>query len=288
MRAGLCIRALGLALLAGPVSADTGKILTDASRADLKRAALEQGLDTTSDWLSAVTGKTISGPFLTLGSDKANLTPLLDEAYVVLEKPRPKIRVDVEVLCDGARANAVATVDFILFCWPEKAPIRPGDPRLGTVMAHELFHQLQYDLAGVRDERRKPGAPRRLGPAWMVEGSAEVIEYLFQRGSLPQDGADLFDLQTPARKSRLTLAELSEHGSINQGRAYGVARFAAYLLAREHGIDGLLSYFEGLGKGKSQDAAFEDAFDQSRESFQTAFEALRRSYSGARDWGEEP
>jgi hypothetical protein len=208
---------------------------------------------------------------------------VLDAAYEKLGKPRPEVRADLDALCGGRRPNAISSSDFVLFCFPAEAERNPR--WLGSVMAHEVFHQLQYDLSDTRGDRPGTG-PRKLGPAWLVEGSAEVMEILFLQGFLPEDGTGFFDVQSPARRSRLGLSDLVAHGSVQGAQGYGPARFAALLLARASGVDSLVEYFRFLGRGMEWDAAFEKAFGMERAVFEAEFETLRRDFGAARDWGK--
>jgi hypothetical protein len=57
-------------------------------------------------------------------------------------------------------------------------------------------------------------------------------------------------------------------------------------LARAHGTDALLSYFSALGRGVSQKLAFRTVFGQSMQEFEVEFEALRRDYGAARNYGQ--
>lgn len=258
-------------------------ILTDTRIGDARRAALELAADRVSVWISARTGQPAPSDYILLGAGPKSVSGVLDAAYLRLEKPRPIINTDLNVLCGGTTPNAISSADFILFCFPDDVKRPPNPLRLGSVLAHEIFHQMQYDLSDTRDDRPGVG-PRRLGPAWLVEGSAEVLELLYIQALLPADGDALFDLQSPARRSRKTLSSLQAHGSVRDPSSYGVARFASVLLARRHGVAGFINYFKGLGDGKSRTDAFEQAFGQSMEAFEAEFETVRRDFGAARDW----
>lgn len=271
-------------VLAGPSAwAMPRDVLTDTRIGDARRDALELAASQVSAWMSARTGQPAPTEYVLLGAGPASVSGVLDAAYLRLEKPRPNVNANMNVLCGGQRANAISSSDFVLFCFPEDSPERPNPLRLGSIMAHEIFHQMQYDLSDTRDDRPGVG-PRRLGPAWLVEGSAEVLELLYVQALLPADGEALFELQNPARRSRKTLSSLQAHGSVRDPGSYGVARFAAVLLARRHGVVGFINYFKGLGQGDSRTKAFERAFGQSMQDFEAEFEAVRRDFGAARDW----
>lgn len=276
---------LALCCLTGPLTAAPLDILTDTRLGDQRRTALEQATGDAVRWLNRQTGRDIAGRYVVLGTDRRGIDAVLEAGYARLEKPLPRVPDITDRICAGKRPNAIATPDFVLVCWP-LAPAPDRAKHLGALLVHELFHQMQYDLTRTRTARPGTG-PRRLGPAWMVEGTAEVMEMLYVLGRVPEEGEALFNLQNPARRARLTLTDLKEHGTVRDFYGYGVARFAASLLAREHGIEALLAYFRWLGRGVSQEAAFEQSFGLTFEEFDAAFEGVRRDYGAARDWGRE-
>ena len=271
----MCLTFAGQAGYAGTID-----ILTDDRRAAQKRAALETALDAARDRVETLFGRRLKGGFTLIGAEADTITATLDRTYARRGQARPRIPIDLPTLCGSRWANAIASVDFILVCWPEGTEIQPGDPRLGMVVAHELMHHMQYDLIGLRTDRNVP----RPGPGWLVEGSAEVVEYLYRRGVLPDDGPDFFDLQTAARRSRLTLRDLAAPGSVRAPEAYGVARFAGVLLAQRHGLDAFVRYFRDLGAGKTRAQAFRRSFGETEAQFEARFERLRRSYGAAKAW----
>ena len=274
---------LGLVFWVQAAVAQPKSILTDASLEDEARVALTTAADQVSAWLAIRTGRTAPSNYLLLGAGPDSVSQVLDAAYEKLEKPRPQVNADFEVLCGGPHPNAISSSDFILMCFPETDARQINTLRLGAVMAHEMFHQMQYDLSDTRRDR--PGiGPRRLGPAWLVEGSAEVIEFLYINALLPADGPGLFELQTPARRSRKKLSSLQAHGSVRDPVSYGVSRFAATLLAREYGVDGFVNYFSALGEGQTRPEAFVSTFGLSHAVFDAEFDKLRRDCGAARDW----
>lgn len=188
-------------------------------------------------------------------------------------------------ICPKTRVGGAANRTFIALCWP--APIAGEDASqalrvaAGAVLAHEYVHQLQYDLARDRPARRL-GDDWLMGPAWLFEGTAEVFEDHFRTGGLAVDGVALFNLQSSARRSRLTLDQMRATGALGNGQAYGVARFAAFLLAGRYGPQALLDYFAQLGATKDQDAAFLAAFGTTMVGFEAEFEAVRRDFGAAK------
>ncbi|MEM8576796.1 MAG: hypothetical protein AAGF60_03010, partial [Pseudomonadota bacterium] len=182
--------------------------------------------------------------------------------------------------CPPARVGGVANRAMIALCWNE-GPVTT--PQARAVMVHELMHQVQYTLANNRPARPLGQGDWLLGPAWMVEGSAEWVEEVFRNGRAT-DGTRLFELQEPARRNQTPLSQLSVHGSLATGRTYGVARFAAYVLAERFGDQALFDYFSALGRLADRDAAFREVFGMSIAAFEEEFERIRRHYGDARRW----
>ncbi|MEO0390210.1 MAG: hypothetical protein AAF218_04640 [Pseudomonadota bacterium] len=182
--------------------------------------------------------------------------------------------------CPGHRTGGIAGRGMVALCWSDAGPLVTDAAR--ATMVHELMHQVQYHLAQDFPVRRV-GDDLLFGPAWMVEGSAEWIEEVFRNGRA-SDGTRLFRLQEPARRNQTALTDLVAHGSLETGRTYGVARFAAYLLAERYGDQALFDYFVALGRLEDRDAAFREVFGMSLAQFEAEFAAVRRHYGDARRW----
>ena len=204
-----------------------------------------------------------------------------------MDRPKP---VDIERLCRDGKIGGAANRGYMVFCWPKADETPEWQSRIGPdlrkVMAHEFTHQVQYALAS-DDPARRGADDWHLGPHWMVEGVAELVEWQFDTGTLRAEGTALFDLQSRARRSRLTLEDLTRNGSVNSPEAYGVARFAAYVLAQKYGIGAVFDYFSALADSDSQDAAFQQTFGLSLSDYSVVFEGLRRDYGAAQRYGRE-
>ena len=123
----------------------------------------------------------------------------------------------------------------------------------------------------------------------MVEGTAEVFERIYSVQVQGKDAADtadqaLFNMQTRARRSRLTLTQLTEAGSIKGRGGYGTARFAAFVLAQRNGTEDLLEYFAVLGQTKDRDVAFEKVFGLSFDKFEADFERIRSDFTATKEY----
>lgn len=236
----------------------------------------------------------IDTPVILLGtSDPDKLNTYLTEALSDQGWRQRSSPIDAKQLCDNKRVGAAANRPYILMCWQKPAAYdalweRGLGKRLNPILAHEFTHQLQYHLANDDPPQRVEGSDELLlGPSWMIEGVAEVFEHIYAveiQGEKARydDEQTFFNMQSPARRSQMTLTELTPTGSTKGRAAYGTARFAAYLLAQRSGAQALLEYFETLGETKDRDIAFEQVFGLTFETFETNFERVRRDFAAAK------
>ncbi|WP_299368963.1 hypothetical protein [uncultured Tateyamaria sp.] len=263
-------------------------ILTEApADADLLRATLDRvrAYFRDSHDIELATAVAVIG-----SADPATFDPAIARVNAAQQRPGRAKPVDTTRFCPERGVGGAANRAYVMFCWSDTIAQGGWSPedtaRLAKVMAHEYTHQVQYALAA-DDPAQKVDGAWALGPHWMVEGVAELVEWQFDSDRILADGPALFDLQTAARRSRLTLDQLSAHGTVRDSEAYGVARFAAYLLAQRHGMAALFDYFRALGRGMDQAQAFQATFDQSPAAYAALFETLRRDYGAARRFGRE-
>ncbi|HEY7036370.1 MAG TPA: hypothetical protein VH482_33890 [Thermomicrobiales bacterium] len=152
------------------------------------------------------------------------------------------------------------------------------------LVVHEYVHVWQADAGG------SPPESGRLGPAWLVEGSAnfaafraladvglvrwaDAHEYLvlLANGVRAQEAAE-----APAVPP---LRELTDEASlVGPGVgccSYAVATLAVERLTKESGPAALGRYFEAIGQGEDWRAAFATVFGQDPDAFSDTFETER-------------
>ncbi len=251
-----------------------------------ERALLRQTEAQVRRYFRTTFGVEVTTPFALVGAGDAEA--LLSQVQAAQSAGGWRVRrkpLNAARVCPSGRIGGAANRTFIALCWPMPVTGGAGYHGLrlsaGAVLAHEYIHQLQYDLAQDRPAQRL-GDYWLLGPAWLVEGTAEVFEEHYRTGGAAVDGAALFNMQSSARRSRLTLDQMRATGALADGQAYGVARFAAFLLSGRYGPDALLDYFAALGRTKDQDAAFLAAFGTTMVAFESDFEAVRRDFGAAK------
>ena len=241
-------------------------------------------------------GQNIENSIALIGtSDPSLLNEHLSKALKEMGRRQRSSPVDVGKLCDEKPIGAAANRSYTVMCWLKpKAYDRKWlasiEQRLPPILAHEFTHQLQYHLANDDPPQRRNGSKELLlGPSWMVEGTAEVFERIYSVQVLGKNASDtadqsLFNMQTRARRSRLTLAQLTETGSTKGRGGYGTARFAAYVLAQREGPEALLKYFAVLGQTKDRDTAFKQVFGITFDKFEIDFELIRRDFAAAKKY----
>lgn len=171
--------------------------------------------------------------------------------------------------------------DQLLICWKREAKFdqawrRKVGPKIGAIMAHEYMHHIQYELTNSKVWRNNYRSQSRMGPAWMVEGGAEVAEYEWKIARGGYRRLSLAELMKPASKSAKSLRTMLENRSVKGLEQYLTARYAVYLLTKRYGEQAVLNYWRHVGQGKSWEAAFRAAFGQSISSFYSEFEVMRR------------
>lgn len=275
---------------------NASRIYTDLQANALKTALLSEADKKVRAFFADQFDQRITAPVILVGtSDPDILNEHLMKALTDLGRRQRTSPIDGAKLCDDKKIGAAANRPYIVMCWRKpkvydhRWRVLTGQ-KLAPILAHEFTHQLQYDLAGDDPAQRIAGTKKLLlGPSWMIEGSAEVFEQMYkvqiQGKDVDDDAAQsLFNMQSPARRSRLTLSDLTPTGSTKGRGAYGTARFAAYLLARRNGPQALFQYFEILGQAKDRDIAFEQVFGLTFKAYETNFERVRRDFAAATEF----
>lgn len=182
----------------------------------------------------------------------------------------------------GHSYGGVAYRNQLLVCWPKPKSLdrkwqRKTSAIVTGIMVHEYMHHAQRELTNDKFfASRNYYARRKMGPAWMVEGTAEVVQFdwLVRRGGIKDPGVG--GLITRASKSTKTLRSMHDYGSVKGGRQYTVAHLAAQLLAERHGERAMFTYWRQIGRGHNWEAAFQAAFKMRLSDYERLFETLRR------------
>ncbi len=177
--------------------------------------------------------------------------------------PDAKIRTR----CDNGDAyGATAYQDWIFICWrkPEGAErdwLDSARKWLWPVVAHEYVHIAQAELSGTRSTLKGSDAQRRLmGPLWMIEGTAQVLEAHYSETALRVRRPYLSYLRIRALKSKRELRELRRSDRTMPREEYDLSHFAVRILAEARGNGTLFSFWRNLGNGLPWEQAFYESF----------------------------
>ena len=146
-----------------------------------------------------------------------------------------------------------------------------GWPARVGLIAHELAHVLQYELAG---------GVRGTSDQWLREGFADWVELevLAAMGAV-EVGPVRAELVRRTRGADVPplprLATFPDWVAANErsGRVdlYGAAQLAVDLLIERHGVDAVLNYFRRFAASQQREAHFAAAFGQTLAAFDQQF-----------------
>lgn len=153
-------------------------------------------------------------------------------------------------------------------------------PRQRTfLLAHELTHQYQRQLAGLKAVEVK----------WMLEGMAEAVgaQVVARHGFMSieqyrvnwQTGISLARSKpslTELRTSHDWANALSVYGS---GLTYKTAGLSNLILFEQYGVQNVIKYFDSLGKGQNCNDAFRNSFEMEMPQFERNMEIVTRKAS---------
>ena len=156
--------------------------------------------------------------------------------------------------------------------------------RYYELLAHEIFHGLQYQITGNDREMAVIGSRSVIGPEWLVEGAAEFMARRATYGTdIPLD-SELDYLYERASGSTQTLDRLEVQFQHSSFEDYTISDLAASLLAIKFGTEALIGFWKEAGTGADWESAFEASFGLSLEDYQQLFETLRRDPKAAASW----
>jgi hypothetical protein len=179
---------------------------------------------------------------------------------------------------DAYGNNSVRDATISLNTWTMRDAAPADRVRL---VVHEYFHVWQADAGGFAPDS---GA---LGPAWLVEGSANFVAFraLADVGLVRWEDAREYLVQlangahAEEKPAVPSLRELTDDASlVGPGVgccSYAVATLAVERLTKASGPAALGRYFAAIGKGEDWRAAFAEVFGQNPDTFSATFERER-------------
>lgn len=212
-----------------------------------------------------------------------------DDLEELLRRPVPGIpdlgggaaRDTADDMCIGVeRVEGSAYRNRISFCMPQEhqksiTSYRVWKTRYHYVMLHEYMHHVEREMSYDKVEYDGFGH-RRMGPAWMVEGTAYLAE-IKARGahnhkvSVPMLSA----LRARDEDDPLALEWIRKKDSVRSGREYSASNLATASLAMRYGEDRVIDFWRAVGEMDDWDRAFEHTFGMELDQFEGLFEELR-------------
>lgn len=197
-----------------------------------------------------------------------------------------------EVCRAGNHVSGIAYYNSIALCWKPLSSEYQANPdawardlrmELGALLTHEYFHFIQHVLSKEKERGGKTADGQMLmGPAWLLEGTAEYFELRYWRARHPNFfGPSVANLQQIYREHRVTLEDLKAFGSVRNLEHYRIALLAVELLAARAGEEALIDFWRKLGAGQTREAAFFEAFGVELSAFSAIFSELGSNYPAA-------
>jgi len=185
------------------------------------------------------------------------------------------------------RFNATAWRHVIIFCFHKNTAFNlewssKSKAKIDRVMVHEYMHMIQRELMADKVPLRiKKGQRRRLGPSWMIEGTANYFEWkffgdIYGRPAKNSLLAKFANKPEKGKKRVITLRQLRDKQLISSEQDYATSHWAVVMLVNATSEQALFDYFRFYGEGLSWEKAFQKAFGISLNSFEKEFERRRK------------
>ena len=226
--------------------------------------------------------RTASKPVLIVAFGRDDLERLLRKPVPgIPDLPEAAARHTAEDLCVGVeRVLGAAYRHRIALCMPRmnQAAIRSYDiwkARYHWVMLHEYMHHVQREMSFDKTEAAWNERPR-MGPAWMVEGSAYMAEIKARIGPTREVSPPMvFSLRAADSDDPIPLDGIRKQNSVKSGAEYAASNLAVALLSLRFGEDRMIEFWRAAGELDDWPQAFEQAYGFPMTEFETMFEDLR-------------
>ncbi|KIC18822.1 hypothetical protein RA20_12560 [Leisingera sp. ANG-Vp] len=214
--------------------------------------------------------------------------------WIMRELPAEKMTLGnaINRACSGKAFHAAAFPDWLYICWDTKrAPTAKWLQRnrlwMGPVLAHEYMHLVQAELSGGRASARNARKYLHLmGPAWLVEGAAQVVDARYMETVTGRRRPSLERLRQDISKTPRDLRSLASKQALSSAHAYQTSHFAARLLAERSGERSLFEYWRQIGAGKRPEKAFQASFGIPQKAFEQQFYSLAVNGKAAQAFAE--
>ena len=149
------------------------------------------------------------------------------------------------------------------------------------IIAHELFHALQYQTHHLIHAGETPSDQiRATGPVWLDEGAAEMIGYRVTADRQLKQGSYASALSNQIGASKQVSTPLNQLERLSQTGIPNI--YSLFALSIDHlvtvapsGVPALASYYRALGAGAAWPDAFQQAFGMSVADYYANFADYR-------------
>ncbi|WP_323767185.1 peptidoglycan-binding domain-containing protein [Antarctobacter sp.] len=264
-------------------SAEPPLILTKDNISPVIRGYIERSYEEARQTFAVEYGiTTASKPVLIVAFGRDDLEDLLRLPVPGIDDLSPSAAEETaDDLCVGVeRVMGSAYRNRIALCMPSGdqdavTSYEIWQGRYQYVMLHEYMHHVQREMS--YDKVPFDGfGRRRMGPSWMVEGSAYLAQIKSREGptrtvSVPM----LVSLQSRDAEDPIPLDFIRKKQSVRSDAEYSASNLAAALLALRFGEDRMVVFWRAVGEEDDWDAAFEAAYDMRMDDFEDLFEDMR-------------
>lgn len=279
--AGLLFGACGGA--AAPAAPASVSYSYDASVTDAQRAEIESAVTQAVAWLH-------EQPGIPAFSLRIHAAPTADAYVADLGREYSMNAADRTDIRETARSAAALTVGHDVLVVVNGRWQSLGAEKRAFVIAHEIFHVVQYTLASGKGAA--PAGRSVPGPAWLVEGSADfVAANIIAASGGPSVDEVTNDYEARAARLDVTLASLqipATRAAWGADAQYTLGFLASQRLAAERGVAGLLAPWRNAGRGESWGSAFAHAFGQPAAAFERTFDGARQVQAGGSRAAKQP
>ncbi len=158
---------------------------------------------------------------------------------------------------------------------------KQGSQSRAKILIHEYYHEVQRFFRGSPFIQDGPTRVPQIGPAWLIEGSAEFFGYRVADTHGFTSYADARQAAVTASRKLGTLDSYESHGAFSADAprgAYKLGLLASEFLATRYGLDNLtVKYWRNATASAEWNTAFKDAFGLSVEEFYREFEGFRET-----------
>ncbi|WP_420327463.1 hypothetical protein [Mameliella sp.] len=264
-------------------SSEPPLILTAPNIPDEVRGYIQRSYDDAREMFAQEYGiTTASKPVLIVAFGRDDLEKLLLEPVAgIPDLSVSAARETADDLCIGVeRVMGSAYRNRIALCMPPEHldSVTSYDiwrGRYQYVMLHEYMHHVQREMLYDKVAYDETGR-RRMGPLWMVEGSAYLAQIKSRGGPTREVSVPMLAaLRARDEEEAVPLDYIRKKQSVRSDGEYAASNLAVAVLALRYGEDRMVEFWRVAGEMDDWEPAFETVYDMKMTDFEGLFEELR-------------